>query len=141
MIGQMIKPAISILPVSSDRPSMFQLELVIILVQVSDQTVKLGDLPIDTIMSNLTSLCSDSGLCETDSLVLTGYKFFIGGYGDSGKDEIVTIQASGSYPTMLHDNLLEALGAAVNAVANCSVVNGIYPCYGSATAYCPGEPV
>ena len=94
-------------------------------VQVSDDTVKLGTLPVDVIIANLTSLCADEGQCDTGPVSIKGYQLIGTGHDESyssTEDETVTIAASGSYPTWIHNGLLEVLGAAANSVANCSSV-------------------
>ncbi|MCJ1371116.1 hypothetical protein MMC20_002331 [Loxospora ochrophaea] len=91
----------------------------------SDDTVKLGTLPVDVIIANLTSLCADEGQCDTGPVSIKGYQLIGTGHDESyssTEDETVTIAASGSYPTWIHNGLLEVLGAAANSVANCSSV-------------------
>ena len=107
-------------------------------IPVSDQTVKLGTIPISVIMSSMGSACSTQGLCDTTPIDITGYQLIDGGLGGSVYDETLTITPSGDYPTWIHNGLLEALQAAIGAAKKCSQVTNTPTCP-DPESYCPGK--
>lgn len=132
----MMPTAISRLLVSSPRLSS---EGIVCLRRrpVSDQTIKLGTISIDAIVGQLAAVCSTQGQCDTSPFQLTGQ--LIGpGLGGSVEDETLTVNPSGSYPTWIHNGLIDAIGAAVKAVARCEQVTQTSAC-ANPMAYCPRE--
>lgn len=104
---------------------------------VSDQKIKLGTISIDNIINQLASACSTQGQCDTSPLTIDG-QLIAPGLGGSVDDETLTINPSGDYPTWIHNGLIDALSAAVKAVANCSDVTQTSTCP-NPMSYCPSE--
>lgn len=104
---------------------------------VSDQTIKLGTISIDAIVGQLAAVCSTQGQCDTSPFQLTG-QLIAAGLGGTVEDETLTVNPSGSYPTWIHNGLIDALGAAVKAVAKCEQVTQTSAC-ANPMAYCPRE--
>ena len=102
---------------------------------VSDQTIKLGTIKISDIMDSLGHACKDEGLCDTSAIDIKGQLIEAGAEGEID-DETLTINPFGSYPTWIHNGLLETLSAAVQAVAKCEDVTQWSGC-ASVMAYCP----
>jgi hypothetical protein len=88
-------------------------------------------------MDNLASACATTGLCDTNSIDITGYQLVNGGLGGEVDDETVTLTPNGAYPSWIHNGLLDALRAAVKAAATCSDVTNTPVCPNPAV-YCPG---
>lgn len=104
---------------------------------VSDETVKLGTISIDEIIKKLAAACSTQGQCDTSPIDIRG-ELVQPGYGSSVEGETLTITPSGSYPTWIHNGLIEALSAAVKATATCKDVTNTPTCP-NPMAYCPGK--
>lgn len=102
---------------------------------VSDEKVKLGTISIDEIIKNLAVACSTQGQCDTNSIEIRGDIINPGLSFTTG--ETLTINPSGSYPTWIHNGLIDTLSAAVKAIAECKDVKTTPACYGNAMAYCP----
>lgn len=102
---------------------------------VSDQTIKLGTIKISEIIDSLYRACKDEGQCDTSAIDIKGQLIEAGAEGRVD-DETLTINPSGSYPTWIHNGLLETLNAAVQAVATCEDVTQWSGC-ASVMAYCP----
>lgn len=51
----------------------------------------------------------------------------------------MTINPSGSYPTWIHNGLIDSLSTAVKVIADCEDVTTIPKCFGNAMAFCPGK--
>jgi hypothetical protein len=102
---------------------------------VSDETIKLGTIKIDDIIAKLASACSTQGQCDTSKIDLKG-QLIAAGRGSSITDETLTIEPSGAYPTWIHNGLIDALSAAVKAVAKCEDVTNTPTC-ASTMSYCP----
>jgi hypothetical protein len=107
--------------------------------KVSDQTIKLGTISIDTIVDNLAAACSTQGQCDTSAINLKG-QLVAAGTGAEVDDETLTVNPSGDYPTWIHNGLLDALRAAVKAVAVCQDVTNTPNC-GFSPYYCPCKSV
>ena len=101
---------------------------------VSDQTVELGDIAIDKIIDELAKACSTQGQCDTSSIEIKG-SWIPQGWGDT-VGETLTVNPSGSYPTWIHNGLIDALHAAVKEIATCKDVTHQSPCP-NPMAYCP----
>lgn len=104
---------------------------------VSDQTIKLGTISIDAIVGELYDVCSTQGQCDTSPFDLKG-QFIAPGLGGSVKSATLTVNPSGSYPTWIHNGLLDAIGAAVKAVAKCEKITRTSTCP-NPMAYCPSK--
>jgi hypothetical protein len=105
-------------------------------IPVSDQTVKLGTIPISVIMSKVDNACSDNGLCQTNAIEVSGQLV----ESSDVYDETLTITPNGDYPTWIHNGLWEALNAAINAVAKFSKVTNDPVCP-DPEAYCPSKSI
>ena len=106
-------------------------------IPVSDQTIKLGNIPISTIMSNMADACGDEGQCVTNPVSISGQLFY-SGYGGDPADETLTITPQGDYQSGMEGNLLAALNAAIGAAVNCTPVTTIPTCP-NPEVYCPGK--
>lgn len=104
---------------------------------VSDQTIKLGTITIDEIVERLATACSTQGQCDSSPIEIRG-ESVVAGYGSSPPGETLTVNPIGSYPTWIHNGLIEALGAAVKAVAECKDIKHTPSCP-NPMAYCPGK--
>ncbi|MCJ1347368.1 hypothetical protein MMC31_005592 [Peltigera leucophlebia] len=105
----------------------------------SDETIKLGTITIDEIIKNLAVACSTQGQCDTSPFEITGDTINPGLAFTTG--ETLTVNPSGSYPTWIHNGLIDALSAAVKAIAECKPINTTPACYGNAMAYCPSQEI
>lgn len=104
---------------------------------VSDETIKLGTISIDEIITSLAAACSTQGQCDTSPIEIKG-QLVEPGLGGSVDGETLTINPSGSYPTWIHNGLIESLSAAVKAIAKCEDVRNTPTCP-NPIAYCPGK--
>lgn len=77
-------------------------------------------------------------MCDTGDISLDG-QLIAAGNGEVD-DITVTIHPSGSYPTWIHNGLLDALRGAVKAVADCKDVTHKSDCPNPAV-YCPSESI
>ncbi|KAI3324079.1 hypothetical protein HD806DRAFT_543494 [Xylariaceae sp. AK1471] len=107
-------------------------------ISFSDDTIKLGTVGIDDIINNLYTTCSTAGTCDTGDVALNG-QLISSGLGGEIQDITITIHPDGAYPTWIHNALLDALSAAVKAVAQCADVTNSPTCP-TTMAYCPSEP-
>ncbi|KAI1378717.1 hypothetical protein F4677DRAFT_465844 [Hypoxylon crocopeplum] len=100
----------------------------------SEDKIRLGTVGIDEIIQNISEKCSTVGTCDTGDISLDGQLIAA---GNGAVDDItVTIHPSGSYPTWIHNGLIDALHAAVKAVADCQDVTHKSDCPNPAV-YCP----
>ena len=102
---------------------------------VSDQTIKLGTIPVCDIIDGLYRACQEQGQCDTSAIDIKGQLIKAGAEGRI-EDETLTINPSGSYPSKRPDDLLEVLTAAVQEAATCEDVTRWSGCV-STMAYCP----
>lgn len=104
--------------------------------KVSDEKIKLGTITIDEIVKNLASACSTQGQCDTSPIEIRGNIVTAGtDFGTTG--ETLTVNPSGSYPTWIHNGLIDTLSAAVKVIAECRDVTTTTGCLGNPMAYCP----
>ena len=115
----------------------FLLELSLILYKVSDTTVSIGTLSVSDVLGTLSAACGSSGLCElTPSAVQSKYLTSETTY----QVDDIQLTPGGDYQVWIRDGLLEALTAAIEAVAVCTK-HTFYPnCSGSkGLGNCPCE--
>ncbi|KAI8931333.1 hypothetical protein NX059_011674 [Plenodomus lindquistii] len=99
----------------------------------SSETIKIGGLPLDDVISQLYTVCHESGQCETNDIELKSMLM-----SSEGADALkITLGPDGTYPTWIRNGLVDALGAAIKAVAKCETGTYTNKCFGStAMAYC-----
>ncbi|EDU39759.1 hypothetical protein PtrSN002B_001240 [Pyrenophora tritici-repentis] len=104
----------------------------------SRETVKIGSLTTEAIISAIYPICHESGQCETNDIDLKGMLIT-----PSRVDAIkVTLGPHGAYPTWIRNGLVDALGAAARTVAKCEKGTHVDKCFGTtAMAYCPQRKI
>lgn len=102
--------------------------------QVSKETVTLGTIKIDDIASKLYEVCHESGQCETNDIKMDGQLLST----DSAENIELTLGPDGSYPTWIRNGLVDALIAAVHAIAKCEDTTHKPTCP-NPMVYCPGK--
>jgi hypothetical protein len=70
--------------------------------EVSKETVKLGDVKIEDMFDKLIGACHESGQCETNDITFDGWWQESGLNGDMGPI-VVTMDPSGTYPTWIRN--------------------------------------
>ena len=102
---------------------------------VSDQKIKLGTITMDEIVDEIAKACHTEGQCDTSPIDIKGYEIRQDLRGDAFP-EILTVNPSGSYPTWIHNGLIDALRVAVKAMAECHDVT-IQPMCLVPLSFCP----
>jgi hypothetical protein len=95
---------------------------------VHDKTVPIGTAPVDVVFGNFADSCSVNGKCATSDIEINDYNLWSEGRNPSSNTQItITVTPDGSYPTWIHNGLLDALKATLDKIKKCNQVTYTYP--------------
>ncbi|KAK3202664.1 hypothetical protein GRF29_154g350333 [Pseudopithomyces chartarum] len=106
---------------------------------LSDETVQIGTVTIDSIFAELGDACATTGTCDSSTRTIDG-QLIGAGLGGNVEDITVSLEPYGLYPIWIRNGLLDALHAAVLEVAKCEDIHHQPTCPNPAV-YCPAEPI